>query len=222
MGAALCAVACSSSSPAGTPSGSGGTPGGAGSGGSPAGAGGAACPSASASVTCAPDMAWYVIADSASQTSPASGQALTLDPTSNTLCLSGVAAQNAGLAVDFNAAGSNGGQKGIWDARSYGGVAFDFSGSMIPDHGMLVSFPFAGQGPDGPPTYQGTAQPYSALSAGQHVVIHWDAVGGPYGAATPVLFDPSRLQSMQVQAMGSASGPTPFQFCIANLTPLPD
>ncbi|HXJ23782.1 MAG TPA: hypothetical protein VMT03_26440, partial [Polyangia bacterium] len=179
---------------------------------------------ASASVTCTPDLAWYLLGDSPDA---GAGQTLSPDPTTGAVCASGVVPPGAGgasggLAVDFNAAGDSGGVKGIWDAGSYGGVAFDFSGATVPDRAMLVSFPFAGQGPDGPPTYQGTAQSYSALASGQHVVIHWDAVGGPYGAATPVLFDPSKLQSMLVQVLGSAGGPTPYQFCLANLTALPD
>jgi hypothetical protein len=181
-------------------------------------------------VTCTPNLAWYAIADSGPQP-------LTPDATTGAVCTSGAVAQApggqdgatnpsgvwaGGLAVDFNASGNSGGTKGIWDARSYGGVAFDFSGSMIPAHGLRVSFVFSGQGPDGPPTYQGTAQPYSTLSDGTHVVIHWDAVGGPYGAANPVLFDPSKLQTMQIQVLSSASASTPYEFCVANLTVLPD
>jgi len=155
-------------------------------------------------------------------------QPLTPDATTGAACASGVAPQDStgawggGLAVDFNASGASGGTKGIWDARAYGGVAFDFSGTMIPAHGLRVGFVFAGQGSAGPPTYQGTAQPYSTLADGTHVVIHWDAVGGPNGAPAPVLFDPSKLQTMQIQVLGSASGPTPYQFCVANLTALPD
>jgi hypothetical protein len=214
VAAAVWSMACSSSSPPAQQPGTGGT-GGAGAGsGATGGGGGAACPTASASVTCTPDLAWYVIAAGVDGGTGAA-QPLAPDATTGAHCTS------SGLAVDFNAAGSSGGTKGIWDARSYGGVAFDFSGSMIPPHGMRVSFVFAGQGPDGPPWYQGTAQPYSALADGQHVVIHWDAVGGPYGASNPVLFDPDKLQTMQIQALdGAAAAGT--QFCVANLAALPD
>ena len=222
--AAIGWMACSSSSPPAGPTGSGGAAGGAATG----GAGGGACPGASASVTCTPDLAWYATA------SGSGPQPLSPDPTSGAFCTSGVApqvsngqdggpgSQGDGLIVDFNASGSGGGTKGIWDAHAYGGVAFDFSGTMVPARGLRVSFVFAGQGPDGPPSYQGTAQPYSTLNAGSHVVIHWDAVGGPYGASNPVLFDPSKLQNMQVSVLGSASAPTPYQFCLANLVALPD
>jgi hypothetical protein len=211
--------ACSSSSNqggTGGAAGSGGTTGAAGAGGTPAGTGGSGgCTSASASVSCTPDLAWYAIAGSvdagAGATVPISPA-----PTTGGFCTS------AGLAVDFNAAGNSGATKGIWDARSYGGVAFDFSGTNIPMHGVRVSFVFAGQGPDGPPWYQGTAQAYSALADGDHVVIHWDAIGGPYGATNPPLFDPSKLQTMQIQVLEGTVGTTPYQFCVTNLAPLPD
>jgi hypothetical protein len=211
------APACSSSSSQGGTGGASGA-GGNGTGGAPgaAGAGGAGCPSASASVSCTPDLAWTTIPDG-TDAGTSAGQPLAPDPTTGAYCATG-----AGIAVDFNAAGSSGRMKGIWDARSYGGVAFDFSGSSIPMHGMRVSFVFAGQGPDGPPWYQGTAQPYSAIDDGEHVVIHWDAIGGPYGAANPVLFDPSKLQTMQVQVLSGATTATPSQFCLTNLMALPD
>ncbi len=221
--ATLWSAACSSSSPAPGQTGSGGSPAAGGATGA-AGAGGAGCPGASASVTCTPNLAWYVIGGGADA---GAATALLPDPTSGAICTSGVAAQGptapaAGLAADLNASGNSGATKGIWDASSYGGVAFDFSGTMIPVHGIRVSFVFAGQGPDGPPSYQGTAQPYSTLSDGTHAIIHWDAVGGPYGASNPVLFDPSKLQSMQVWVLSSPSASTPYQFCVANLTALPD
>ena len=213
--AAIGWLACSSSSPSssGGQAGSSGATGSVGAGGAAGGAGGAGCPTASASVTCTPDLAWYVITGGTDAGATA-GQSVAPDPTTGAYCTS-----STGLAVDFNAAGDSGGAKGIWDAGSYGGVAFDFSGSNLPAHGLLASFVFAGQGPDGPPSYQGTAQPYSAIADGDHVVIHWDAIGGPYGASTPVLFDPSKLQTMQIQVL---SGTPPYQFCVANLTALPD
>ena len=207
------APACGSSSSQGGTGGAPGSGGATGFGGATGEAGGAGCPAASASVSCTPDLAWYLIPD-ASDAGTGAGQTVAPDPTTGAYC-----ASSTGLAVDFNAAGSGGGSKGIWDAGSYGGVAFDFSGSNLPTHGTRVSFVFAGQGPDGPPSYQGTAQPYSAIADGDHVVIHWDAIGGPYGASNPVLFDPSKLQTMQIQVLSST---TPYQFCLANLTALPD
>lgn len=174
---------------------------------------------------------------------PVAGTAVTPDRTTGAICASGVAARvingpdgtpavaaiwGAGLAVDLNPAGSITGGKGTFDGSSYRGVSFDFTGSMIAVDQLRVNFVFAGQGPAGPPYYDGAAQPYSPVSNNTHVVVPWDDVGGPgpftlaIDSPRPPPFDPSQLETIQFQVLTNVAASVPYQFCINNLALLTD
>jgi hypothetical protein len=173
---------------------------------------------------------------------PLAGQPFAPDAT-GAMCTRGVAAlvQNgtsgspdysdlwgAGIAFDFNNPGGDAGVKGPWNASGFTGIAFDVSGTEIPNREIRVLFPFIGEHGTDAPYYQGASLSYSAFASGAHIEIHWTDVGGPmyltYSTppVTPPIFDPTQLLSIQFQVFTNTSTSVPYAFCVANLTLLRD
>jgi len=132
-----------------------------------------------------------------------------------------------GLGLNFNPAGDVG-AAGYADLSAYTGIAFDFSGDVVPPQSMRVDFPFLGQhGLDAP--YWKGAMAYSPLtgttSNPQHVVIKWAEIAGPEYLTQEVPpvdvtrfpFDPRAVQAIQFLVFTNASATTPYSFCVANL-----
>ncbi len=177
-------------------------------------------------------------------TSPTPGDIFPPDATTGAMCTSGTAALvmngpsgsadysdlwGAGISLDLNNPGGDAGMKGTWDGSPYTGIAFDFSGTMIPNKAMRVNFPFVGEHGTDSPYYQGggtAAQAFSTLNNNSHVVIHWSDVGGPKYLSdqgmTPPAFDKTKIQSIQFQVFTNATTNTPYAFCVNNLTVLTD
>jgi hypothetical protein len=174
-------------------------------------------------------------------TTPTPGQPfLPTDPATNKYCTYGQAALvlnkngspdyadlwGGGIGLDFNP-GRDGGAGGYADLSAYTGIAFDFSGNLVPFESMRVDFPFLGQHGGDAPYWDGAIRPYSLLpAAGGHVVIKWADIGGPYYLMqqTPPLdltqyaFDPRAVQAIQFLVFTNSSVATPYNFCVANLS----
>jgi hypothetical protein len=142
----------------------------------------------------------------------------------------------AGIMLDFNNPGGDAGPKGDLDLSGYKGIAFDFSaftgstsnGAGIPTDAMRVNFPFTGEHGVDSPYWMGAAKTSSPLAAPsgttQHVEVDWSDVGGPYyltqrsPSITPPPFDATKVQSIQFAVFTKTTAPTPYAFCVANLT----
>lgn len=183
--------------------------------------------------------------DSCTQiTTPTPGQPfLPTDPATNKYCTSGQAAMvlakdgsadyadlwGGGMGLNFNPAG-DGGVAGYADLGAYTGIAFDFSGDLVPVRSMRVDFPFRGQHDLDAPYWEGAvseASPLTGTTANpQHVEIRWANIGGPYylGEVTPPVdftqypFDPKAVQAIQFLVFTNTAAATPYNFCVANLS----
>jgi hypothetical protein len=167
------------------------------------------------------------------------------DLATNQNCTTGIAAQvmnkdsapdyadlwGGGIGLNFNPVG-DGGAPGYADLSAYAGIAFDFSGDVVPFQSMRVDFPFLGQhGLDAP--YWKGATAYSPLTGTtpnpQHVVIKWADIGGPEYLTQEVPpvdvtlypFDPTAVQAIQFLVFTSTASTTPYSFCVANLALVP-
>jgi len=162
---------------------------------------------------------------------------------SNKYCTYGLAAQvllkdgvpdyadlwGGGIGLNFNPAG-DGGTAGYADLSAYTGVAFDFSGNLVPFQSMRVDFPFLGQHGGDAPYWDGAVRASSPLtgttSNPQHVEIKWADIGGPFYLMqqtpavdlTPYSFDPRAVQAIQFQVFTNSAEATPYNFCVANLS----
>lgn len=180
--------------------------------------------------------------------SPKPGQPFNADPTTGAFCTHGVGTVvlsgpsgspdysdmwGAGMSMDLNNPGGDAGVKGDWNGSNYAGVAFDIAPGAdttlggIPSSALRVNFPFTGEHGSDSPYYQGALKSNSALPAtGGHVVIHWTDVGGPSYLANqtpPVvapMFDITKIQSVQWQVFTNVSTPTPYNFCVSNISVL--
>ena len=176
-------------------------------------------------------------------TTPTPGQPFPpTDLATNKYCTSGVAAMvlpkdgmadyadlwGGGLGLNFNPVG-DGGAAGYADLSAYSGIAFDFSGDLVPPQSMRVDFPFLGQHGLDAPYWQGAGRSASPLtgttSSPQHVEIRWADVGGPFYLMelvppvdfTQYPFDPRAVQAIQFLVFTNISAATPYNFCVANL-----
>jgi hypothetical protein len=136
-----------------------------------------------------------------------------------------VAIYGAGIALDFhNPGGDAGAARGYFDMTPYVGLGFDFTGDVIPEHGMRVNFPFKDGSSDIP--YWGgagdAATAYSPLTNGAHVEIQWADVGPErflkLGTLSPPPLDKTQVASIQFQVFTNSAEPTPYSFCVNNLT----
>jgi hypothetical protein len=177
-------------------------------------------------------------------TTPTPGQPfLPTDPVTNKYCTYGQAAMvllkdgvpdyadlwGGGIGLNFNPAG-DGGAAGYADLSAYTGIAFDFSGNLVPFQSMRVDFPFRGQHGGDAPYWEGAtraASPLTGTTANpQHVEIRWADIGGPYYLLqeTPAVdlagyaFDPRAVQAIQFLVFTNTSTTTPYNFCVANLS----
>jgi hypothetical protein len=131
----------------------------------------------------------------------------------------------AGIGLDFNNPGGDAGAKGFFDMTPYTGVSFDFTAPVLPANKMRVNFPFMGEhnGTDSP-YWDGATMDHSPLADGTHVVIHWADVGGPLYLTTqmpptvPPPFLKQYVASIQFQVFTNVNTPTPYSFCVDNLT----
>lgn len=172
-------------------------------------------------------------------TSPTPGQPfLPTDFATNKYCTSGVAAMvllkdgipdygdlwGGGMGLNFNPVG-DGGAAGYADLSAYAGIAFDFSGDLVPPSSMRVDFPFKGEHGADAPYWMGNTRAYSPLPVAGHVVIRWTDIGGPYYLmqeapavdVTQYPFDPKAVQAIQFLVFTNTSVATPYSFCVANL-----
>jgi hypothetical protein len=67
--------------------------------------------------------------------------------------------------------------------------------------------------------WNGATSNGSPVTAGTNVVL-WSNVAGPMYETSAPPFDPTQLLAIQFHVIASASGTTPFSFCISNLTAL--
>jgi hypothetical protein len=177
-------------------------------------------------------------------TSPTPGQPfMPTDPVTNSMCTSGIAAQvqngptgtpdyadlwGAGIGFNFNSPGGDAGAPGYFDMSAFRGVAFDFSADVLPNMSMRVNFPFLGMHGGDAPYWMGAVtfdSPLTGTTANpQHVQIDWTDVGGPLyltqevPPVSPPAFDRSAVQAIQFQVFTNTSVPTPYSFCISNLS----
>jgi hypothetical protein len=139
----------------------------------------------------------------------------------------------AGIGLDFNNVGGDGGVKMPYNATANGvtGISFDWvdmTGAPInpPIGGAIrVEFPT--------PTSTLTAAYWNGGVAGManspvkkgHNEFRWAAVGGPsyymakFGSAPPP-FDPTKIISIQFHVPTNTTSSVAYSFCIANLTAL--
>jgi hypothetical protein len=176
-------------------------------------------------------------------TSPIPGQPFApTNAATNQYCTGGVAAQvmnkngspdyadlwGGGIGLNFNPAG-DGGAAGYADLSAYTGIAFDFSGDLVPINAMRVDFPFLGQHGLDAPYWDGAIRQNSPLTGTtpnpQHVEIKWADIGGPYYLmevvpsvdTTLYPFNPKAIQAIQFLVFTNTSATTPYRFCVANL-----
>jgi hypothetical protein len=176
-------------------------------------------------------------------TTPTPGQPYSpTDPATNKYCTYGQAAMvllkngmpdyadlwGGGIGLNFNPAG-DGGAAGYADLSAYTGIAFDFSGNLVPFQSMRVDFPFLGQHGGDAPYWQGAIRASSPLTgttaSPQHVEIKWADIGGPFYLLqqtppidlTSYAFDPRAVQAIQFLVFTNTAAATPYNFCVANL-----
>ena len=144
----------------------------------------------------------------------------------------------SGIALDFNNPAGDAGVKSDLDLSRYKGIYFDLTiypasapmsnGAGAPPSAMRVNFPFTGEHGTDSPYWQGATKAASMLippadGSAQHVEIDWGDVGGPFylsQQSPPVSappFDPTHVQSIQLQVFTSTTATTPYAFCVANL-----
>jgi hypothetical protein len=133
----------------------------------------------------------------------------------------------AGIGLDFNNPGAEGGPKGSFDVTPYKGIGFDFTGDVIPTGKMRVNFPYVGEHGTDSPYWDGANMASSPLTNGLHVEIPWAQVGGPMylsGQTPPVPIPPfdataqTHVESIQFQVFTNTTAATPYSFCVNNLT----
>jgi hypothetical protein len=137
-----------------------------------------------------------------------------------------------GIGLDFDGPAGDAGAAGYANLSGYTGIAFDFSGDVVPPMSMRVSFPFLGEHGTDSPYWDGTMMPYSPLTGTtadpQHVEIRWADVGGPQyllaetPPVAPTPFDPTAVQAIEFLVFTNTAATTPYSFCVANLAFLTD
>jgi hypothetical protein len=100
-----------------------------------------------------------------------------------------------------------------YDASHYTGISFDID---VVQEDLRVEFPTAESG-DNAPFWNGATYTSSPITRGTNVV-RWADVGGPFYETNPPPFDPTKLLSIRFHVWTLPSSPTPFSFCIDNLT----
>jgi hypothetical protein len=118
----------------------------------------------------------------------------------------------AGIGLAFN-------NFNPYDAGAHGITGISFEIDTPPELALTVSFPVSYT--SNYPAWEGAVSGFSPVYPGVNVV-KWADVGGPMYAANPPPFDPSQLEGMQFQVLPSVLQPTPFAFCLSNLTALTD
>jgi hypothetical protein len=113
-----------------------------------------------------------------------------------------------------------------YDATAHGVVGISFDIDMVPyansSLSFRVEFPTAavpGTSDSDAAYWNGATSNGSPVTAGKNVIL-WTNVLGPMYETVPPPFDPSKLVAIQFHVIASPSGPTPFNFCISNLTAL--
>lgn len=131
----------------------------------------------------------------------------------------------AGIGLDLNNAGSDGGTgKNPWNATANGVTGFSFHIDMPPTGGqMRVEFPTdvaLGTTDINAAYWGGAGNNLSPIKAGGDYTFHWTDVGGPMYLTSPMAFDPTHILSIQFHVVSNTSSTIPFNYCISNLTPL--
>jgi hypothetical protein len=142
----------------------------------------------------------------------------------------------AGVGLDLNAEGGNGGAKHPWNASEHGVTGIAFELDEVPVHGLRVEFPIVLPGPghdagmeppttedhpDGSPYWGASSTfPPSPVRIGRNEV-RFSSVAGP---RTSYTFDPTKILAIQfhVPAVTTGSSRGAYRFCIKNLTFLKD
>jgi hypothetical protein len=166
-----------------------------------------------------------------------SGTAAKVIPRTGTATIDYADLWGAGIGLYFNNPLGSASTKVPFNLSQYTGLSFDFSGTVIPAGKIRVLFPFMGQinGTDsnGNPPYwaANAADDHSTLlgsAAPAHNVVKWGNVLGPYyltqqtPPSNPPAFDASMAYGIQFQVFTNSTAPTPYAFCINNLTLLTD
>jgi hypothetical protein len=115
-----------------------------------------------------------------------------------------------GIGLDLNSAGGTGLP---YDASKYTGISFDID---VVQTDLRVEFPTAESGGNAP-FWAGTGSISSPITRGTNV-IRWADVGGPFYESNPPPFDVTKLLSIHFHVWTLPGPPTPFAFCIDNLT----
>lgn len=122
----------------------------------------------------------------------------------------------AGIGLDFNNAGADGGTgKMPFDATMAGVVGISFDLHAPPLAGIRVEFPTLGTEDTSAMWKPGTAN-FSPLVAGHNVLFFAD-IKSPTFVSAPMPFDPTKLLSIQFHVPTSTSASAMFNFCIRKL-----
>jgi hypothetical protein len=128
----------------------------------------------------------------------------------------------AGIGLDFNNAGNDGGTgKLAFNADAAGVKGFSFDIDKLPALGgqMRVEFPATSQSGNDAAYWGGANANLSPLVVGTNT-IRWAMVGGPMYLAMPPAFDPTKITGIQFHVVANTSAAVPYEFCISNLAPI--
>ncbi len=117
-----------------------------------------------------------------------------------------------GIGLDLDSPG-DGGTGLPFDLSGYTGISFDID---VGQANFRVELPTAESGGNAP-FWGGVAAESSPIVPGTNVV-RWADVGGPFYETDPPPFDVTRVLSIRFHVWTLPSSPTPFAFCINNLT----
>jgi hypothetical protein len=129
----------------------------------------------------------------------------------------------AGIGLDFNNAGADGGTgKLAWDATAAGVTGFSFEIDQLPLGGNIrVEFPATSQNGNDAAYWGGATNNLSPVMVGKNT-IKWAMVGGPSYATNPPAFMPSKVTGIQFHVVSNTSSTVSYKFCVSNLVPLKD
>jgi hypothetical protein len=122
--------------------------------------------------------------------------------------------------------GNGNGASTPYNATAHGIVGISFQIDAVPTSGstpaLRVEFPTAampGKTDRYPAYWDGLGFNLSPVTVGTNVIL-WSDVSGPMYEVVAPAFDPTQLLGVQFSVVTNSKAPTPFNFCISNLTAL--
>ncbi|SRR6266700_4547569 len=126
----------------------------------------------------------------------------------------------AGIGLDLNNSGGDGGVKMPFDATGNHVTGFSFDIDMVPVAPMRIEFPTMATATTAAFWVQAMNDHFSLVKT--HNEFHWANVMPPFYATTPPAFDPTGILSIQFHVVSDPSGPAMYTFCVSNLRALSD